>query len=442
MENANIRNIALVGSTGSGKSTTANMLVNGDSRSPFTVGDDAISCTFSTDYHTNQIKGLRLIDTPGFGDNKFSEKEVDKVIQDLTLVITNPSIDSTGVINAFLLPTKFDPRPSTLKKDLEHVMDLFGSVALKTLIILPIFLDNQQRTETDVLNIFRGMDAIVEILKEAKNQELNSNWFCLWDNFKPVPNQEQSLMSKIATLQPYTHKKFLDAQDQIKQSVAIQAHKDAEAQIIKARQDVANERAQAEARIRQAELAAIADKQRVQEAQRKSEEEKVRLLALAKQKEDEHKAEMARQIALIKNRKDCTLETHGRQYLVQETFNCVTCRLVGSAVICKECANTCHKGHSLTLKGSGPSFCDCRFNTLGCQLQNICTYKLTGKSMVRQQRFSCDSCGMNPNKGEMMCQHCAKVCHQSKGHKIRHLGNCLGFCDCSLMYGFCCVNKK
>ena len=442
MGNTKVRNIALVGPTGSGKSTTANMLVNGDRSSPFTVGHDAISCTFSIDHHTNQLKRVRLIDTPGSRDNRFSDKEVNKVIQDLTLVITNPSIDNTGVIDAFLLPSKFNPRPSSLKEDLEHVMDLFGSVALKTLIILPIFLDNKQRTETDVLNIFRGMNAVVEILKEAKNEELNQNWFCLWDNFKPEPNQEQNLMSKIATLKPYTHQKFVDAQNQIKQSIAIQANKDAEAQITKARQDVAKERAQAEARIRQEELAAIVEKQRIQEVQRKVEQEQAQLRALIRQKEEEHKAEMARQMALIKNRKDCTLETHGRQYFVQERFNCRTCNLLGSAVICKECANTCHKGHSLVSQGSGQSFCDCRFNTLGCQLQNICTYKLTGKNMVEQQRFSCDTCGMNPNKGEMMCQHCAKVCHQSKGHKIRHLGACLGFCDCSLMYGFCCVNKK
>jgi ABC-type dipeptide/oligopeptide/nickel transport system ATPase component len=440
--NKGVQNIAVIGSTGSGKSTTANMLLNGVKDSPFTVGNDELSYTFLTDQHTNLFKKLRLIDTPGFGDNRFSEKEIDKIIKDFTLIITHPSVESTGVIDAFLLPVKFNPRPSTLKSDLEHVIDLFGSVALKTLIILPIFLDDKQRTETDIKNIFSNMFEVVNILKGGKNEELNTNWFCLWDNLKPKPYQELNLKNKIATLQPYTHKKFFEAQKAIKGNLDIQIQKQLEDKISKAKKEMVDQNAEMEARIKQAELAAAQEKQRIQEAVLKEQEERAKLAVQLQKKNEEHKAEMARLAASSKNKVDCTLETHGRLHFMQKGFHCKTCNLVGNAMVCEECAKTCHKGHLLVSRGVLRGFCDCRFDTLNCQLQNICTYKLSGKNPIKQQRFTCDTCKMDPGKGQMMCQHCAKVCHQSKGHKIRHLGLALGFCDCSLMYGFCCSNTK
>jgi hypothetical protein len=64
----------------------------------------------------------------------------------------------------------------------------------------------------------------------------------------------------------------------------------------------------------------------------------------------------------VRNNK-CTYTVTGKSFVQQKWFFCYTCGFVDSEGVCEGCANTCHKGHSLSAPrgveyGSG-FFCDC-----------------------------------------------------------------------------------
>lgn len=60
------------------------------------------------------------------------------------------------------------------------------------------------------------MTEVVSKLEEYKGKKFDPSFYVMWDNFEPFPNQVDELVQKAKTLEPYTHKKFLTAQDEIK----------------------------------------------------------------------------------------------------------------------------------------------------------------------------------------------------------------------------------
>uniref|UniRef100_A0A7S3PR03 AIG1-type G domain-containing protein n=1 Tax=Aplanochytrium stocchinoi TaxID=215587 RepID=A0A7S3PR03_9STRA len=76
--------IALLGVTGSGKSSTANTLMSGSHKRYFDVADSLTSVTRSTCFRDYEFQGIpfRIIDTPGFGDTNRSKEDVEKEIRD------------------------------------------------------------------------------------------------------------------------------------------------------------------------------------------------------------------------------------------------------------------------------------------------------------------------------------------------------------------------
>ena len=288
---AKIRNFVLIGSTGSGKSATCNMLFGGKTDGPFQIGHEEVSsCTIFTDRLVNKIKNIQVVDTPGFRDNRFHEKEIDKVIRDLTLMLTDPTINSSGVIDAFLLPVKFNPRPQTLKTDLEHFMDLFGTAALKTLIILPIYLDGKSRTDSDAMKSFSQMTEIMKMLKEGKGTDPNENWFCIWDNLKPYPQQEENLLKKIATVEPYTHKKFLEASEEIRKRLDARVQEEVQRHLDRAKKDFADDKEKLEAKIQEIETNAKKEREELLAAQQRAQSDTAKFVE-AFEKMNEHNRE-------------------------------------------------------------------------------------------------------------------------------------------------------
>mmetsp|Transcript_1371 Transcript_1371/g.1514 ORF Transcript_1371/g.1514 Transcript_1371/m.1514 type:complete len:356 (+) Transcript_1371:276-1343(+) len=76
--------IALIGVTGSGKSSTANTLMSGSHKRYFEVADSLTSVTRSTSFRDYEFQGIpfRVIDTPGFGDTNRDTDEVEREIKD------------------------------------------------------------------------------------------------------------------------------------------------------------------------------------------------------------------------------------------------------------------------------------------------------------------------------------------------------------------------
>jgi len=137
----------------------------------------------------------------------------------------------------------------------------------------------------------------------------------------------------------------------------------------------------------------------------------------------------------------CSIEKNGLVYETQAAFGCETCGIKGGAMICQDCASRCHTGHKLINRGQLRGYCDCRFVTTTCKLQAACTFKYSGPKHIAQQKFSCRTCRMDPQKGHMMCQYCADQCH--KGHDIVYNGKTeSGYCDCKSLYSFCHLNKR
>lgn len=208
------RNLVFLSSTGNGKSSTCNTLVGEEY---FVTSDEMNSCTSAAADKIIERLNVRVIDTAGFGDTRFNEKVIDKILADLTVRLTD--IDGTGTnkIDAFILVCKCSPRATSIKSDIDHIRNIFGTVALKTLVILIINTDKfYSVTDEKVLTSIRDeMPEIVNMLSEAKGKPFNEKWFVRWDNIKPRPNQEANLLKAIDELEGYTHEKFVSAQKEI-----------------------------------------------------------------------------------------------------------------------------------------------------------------------------------------------------------------------------------
>ena len=81
-----VRNIVFLGATGAGKSSTCNTIY-GYNKGPFPVSHDETSIEDSVVDHTSESKGLRLFDTPGFGDTRLNETQVSKALKGIIFSI-------------------------------------------------------------------------------------------------------------------------------------------------------------------------------------------------------------------------------------------------------------------------------------------------------------------------------------------------------------------
>lgn len=201
-------------STGNGKSSTCNSIVE---ENFFATSDEMNSCTSAAADKIIEKHNLRIIDTAGFGDTRFDERVIDKILTDLTARLTDLDGSGTNQIDAFVLVCKCTPRATSLKHDIEHMRNIFGTVSLKSTVLLIINTGKSyEDSDQKVFETIRDeMVQIVKILSEAKEEPFNEKWFVRWDNIKPRPNQMQNLLKSIEGFEGYTHEKFLAAQKEI-----------------------------------------------------------------------------------------------------------------------------------------------------------------------------------------------------------------------------------
>jgi len=225
------KNVVLVGTTGNGKSSTGNTLAGMEA---FVTSDKTTSCTATICPWDIERLLMRIIDTPGFGDTNFDSATIDQIIKGLTANVVDPFGKTTNQIDAFLLVEKGAPRLNTIARDIEKMMDLFGPIALKSTIIVIIHATEPVPTDEERFTELSQMTNTMKAISLAKKEPFNKKWFVLWDNKRPRTGQLEDLLEKINKVEPYTHQKFLEAQEEIKKrlNAAIQAEVEKERKFI------------------------------------------------------------------------------------------------------------------------------------------------------------------------------------------------------------------
>lgn len=135
----------------------------------------------------------------------------------------------------------------------------------------------------------------------------------------------------------------------------------------------------------------------------------------------------------IPTREQCTYNTHRRDYISQDWFECATCWGTNSSFgCCWPCALDCHRGHQLVKHHSSTQtgnffFCDCGLNQ---HQPAVCTFYSSQREFKIQPIYRCQSCFSREDAG--VCHQCMINCH--RGHKISYVGEIRGFCDCGQVY--------
>jgi len=210
-----IKNIIVLGSTGCGKSSTCNTICD-QSDNPFFVDHNEVSGLTHSAQSFIESKNIMLYDTPGFGDCRLDERNIDKNIRQVLFTVFNPYSPTARNTNidAFFLVLKIGSHAPTLRTDIERIIDLFGPLSLKSLLFIPIYEDIEN-IQKPFLEILHQDKYVLKILKEVRNEEPNEDWFCIWNNIKPSENQEQELFSKIRQLPRYTNQQFIRHNNEI-----------------------------------------------------------------------------------------------------------------------------------------------------------------------------------------------------------------------------------
>ena len=120
-------------------------------------------------------------------------------------------VDGTKQVDAFILVLKADPWPQTLESDIERIRDLFGTKALKSLILLVISCEDVNQDEGLIQKLKKDEDIPYD--KRFKTRpDKGQNCYCLWNNLNPRKEQEEELLRKISYLEPYTYNDFQGSQ--------------------------------------------------------------------------------------------------------------------------------------------------------------------------------------------------------------------------------------
>lgn len=170
------------------------------------------------------------------------ESNIDQILKDLAMRIVSFDETTTNQIDVFVLIVKLDPRPASLKEDIEHMRSLFGTRSLKSTILVPIVhYSKTPWSDKQLEDQMRQWTEINKIIGDAKGEEFNSNWYVRWDNIDKRPGQLNELLEKSKKISPYTHEMFIAAQKEIQERIDIRIKERVEKQTIKLKEKYRNE---------------------------------------------------------------------------------------------------------------------------------------------------------------------------------------------------------
>jgi hypothetical protein len=216
-----MRNVVFLGSKKSGKSMSCNTFCQ---RKLFKSSENESTSVVSS----NEIseEKLKIYDTPPLSDDSFNEDKIqDELVREILL-------DSNGSkqIDAFILVLNFDLSPDQVDSDLDSLRNMFGEDAWKSTIFLIIHQSSNPTDREVHLQLYK-IDSMIEKMKSVKNETLNSNWYCRWDNLEPKPNQKRELLTKIQNLEAYTLRRYLQARIKLDKNKNITPYRSQESEI-------------------------------------------------------------------------------------------------------------------------------------------------------------------------------------------------------------------
>lgn len=141
----------------------------------------------------------------------------------------------------------------------------------------------------------------------------------------------------------------------------------------------------------------------------------------------------------------CNAEFIGQTVCYQHLYQCDDCCPKNDRIyMCKNCAETCHKGHNVTDCGLTLGYCSCGMKEMGrnrCRLLDYDTSKTCTCGETKKQRWFQCTCGIYSNKDTGLCEACKTWCHDNEkeqeedvSHIVLDLGVRKGTC--------CCRNRK
>ena len=90
---------------------------------------------------------------------------------ELTTKVTRIDGTSTNQIDAFVLVIKCTPRATSLKADIDHICNIFGSIALKSLVILLITPGDYYDISDDKVKVaLNQMSSVIDQISKAKGE--------------------------------------------------------------------------------------------------------------------------------------------------------------------------------------------------------------------------------------------------------------------------------
>ena len=141
---------------------------------------------------------------------------IEKLNANLVKEVVNLDGSSSNQVDLFVLVVKLDPRPASLKADLSTMRKIFGDKAIKsTILLFIVHYSKVALTDDQIHEQIKELTEINSIIREAKGvpgASLDRDWYVLWDNVKPKPNQLQELINKSSKVTGYTNEMFLQRQ--------------------------------------------------------------------------------------------------------------------------------------------------------------------------------------------------------------------------------------
>lgn len=160
-----IRNFLLIGRSGNGKSTLANVITNTNNFKESEKGVSETKIIQNEDFEESGIKGL-IIDTPGIGDTKLKDNEVLDIIAEAVYLVKD------GVSQVFFVSRNRFDQSEMATYDLLRTIIFDQDITKHTTVIRTRFSDfrDEDKCKEDIKLMIKKNDKLAEIVKSCQEK--------------------------------------------------------------------------------------------------------------------------------------------------------------------------------------------------------------------------------------------------------------------------------